>query len=196
MPSGPGDFERFKSPMASSNVCIEKATPNKDHSPSCSGDHLWIPNYATACAVEDPLRKAKASNLNDNLGETKFNFWWAAKKISLLTENQIEAHEIHRGKGLDVRMSLDLALSTIQVTVRISSGTIDGDTTDLHLHNLGMELKRREIFSSPPALVHSAQKTFGPTDLTSTYSVCTWMVFGDIGHRNQAFSSRFRCSNH
>ncbi|GFV24250.1 hypothetical protein TNCV_3445031 [Trichonephila clavipes] len=59
MPSGPGDFERFKSPMASSNVCIEKAPPNKDHSPSCSGDRLWIPNYATACAVEDPPRKAK-----------------------------------------------------------------------------------------------------------------------------------------
>ncbi|GFW34794.1 hypothetical protein TNCV_3844851 [Trichonephila clavipes] len=61
MPSGPGDFERFKSPMASSNVCIEKAPPNKDHSPSCSGDRLWIPNYATACAVEDPPRKAKKS---------------------------------------------------------------------------------------------------------------------------------------
>ncbi|GFX23047.1 hypothetical protein TNCV_360611 [Trichonephila clavipes] len=93
-------------------------------------------------------------------------------------------------------MSLDLALSTIQVTVRISSGTIDGDTTDLHLHNLGMELKRREIFSSLPCTREFSPKTFGPTDLTSTYSVCSWMVFGDIGHRNQAFSSRFRCSIH
>ncbi|GFV85297.1 hypothetical protein TNCV_929271 [Trichonephila clavipes] len=64
---------------------------------------------------------------------------------------KIEAHEIHRGKGLEVRLSL--ALATIQVTVRISSakfpeGTIDGDTTYLHLHNSGMELKGREMFSS------------------------------------------------
>ncbi|GFU45055.1 hypothetical protein TNCV_4235481 [Trichonephila clavipes] len=66
--------------------------------------------------------------------------------------SQIEAHEIHRGKGLEVLLSL--ALATIQMTVRISSakfpeGTIDGDTTYLHLHNLDMELKGREIFSSP-----------------------------------------------
>ncbi|GFT03704.1 hypothetical protein TNCV_278651 [Trichonephila clavipes] len=66
--------------------------------------------------------------------------------------SQIEAHEIHRGKGLEVRLSL--ALSTIQATVRISSakfpeGTIDGDTTYLHLYNLGMELNGREIFFSP-----------------------------------------------
>ncbi|GFT60952.1 hypothetical protein TNCV_4092391 [Trichonephila clavipes] len=66
--------------------------------------------------------------------------------------SQIEAHEIHRGKGLEVRMSL--ALSTIQVTVRISSAkfhkvTIDGDTTYLYLHNFCMELKGREMFSSP-----------------------------------------------
>ncbi|GFX72854.1 hypothetical protein TNCV_2864611 [Trichonephila clavipes] len=62
--------------------------------------------------------------------------------------SQIETHEIHCGKELEV--SLSLALSTIQVTVRISStkfpeGTIDGDTTYLHLHYSGMELKGREI---------------------------------------------------
>ncbi|GFY25686.1 hypothetical protein TNCV_3060191 [Trichonephila clavipes] len=34
---------------------------------------------------------------------------------------EIEANEIHRGKGLDVRLLLALALSTIQVTVRFSS---------------------------------------------------------------------------
>ncbi|GFX89611.1 hypothetical protein TNCV_73041 [Trichonephila clavipes] len=67
---------------------------------------------------------------------------------------QIEAHEIHRGKGLEIRLSLALAMSTIQVTVRISSaklskGTTDSGTTYLHLRNLGMELKGREIFSSP-----------------------------------------------
>ncbi|GFW46699.1 hypothetical protein TNCV_4377861 [Trichonephila clavipes] len=65
--------------------------------------------------------------------------------------SQIEAHEIDRGKGLEVRRSL--VSSTIQVTVRISSAkfpeeTIDGDTTYLHLHNLDMELKGRDIFSS------------------------------------------------
>ncbi|GFV28910.1 hypothetical protein TNCV_540291 [Trichonephila clavipes] len=68
--------------------------------------------------------------------------------------SQAEAHEIHRGKRLEVLLSLALVLSTIQVTVRISSvkfpeGTIDGDTTYLHLHNLDMELKERGIFSSP-----------------------------------------------
>ncbi|GFV85732.1 hypothetical protein TNCV_2003522 [Trichonephila clavipes] len=96
---------------------------------------------------------------------------------------RIEAHEIHRGKGLEVRLSL--ALSTIQVTVRISSAkfpeeTIDGDTTYLHLHNLGVELNGREIFFSP-CTRDSTHKTFGPTDLTSTYSVCTRRVFGGIG---------------
>ncbi|GFW96860.1 hypothetical protein TNCV_2159961 [Trichonephila clavipes] len=72
--------------------------------------------------------------------------------------SQIDAHEIHRGKGLEVRLSLTLALSTLQVTVRISSaklpeGMTDSNTTYLYLHILGMELKGREIFSSPPELV-------------------------------------------
>ncbi|GFX78708.1 uncharacterized protein TNCV_31481 [Trichonephila clavipes] len=51
----------------------------------------------------------------------------------------------------------------------------------------------------PPAPVVSAataHRTFRPTDLTSTYSVCTRRVFGDIGHRTKAFRSGFRCSNH
>ncbi|GFU56292.1 hypothetical protein TNCV_582261 [Trichonephila clavipes] len=45
----------------------------------------------------------------------------------------------------------------------------------------------------PPAHVISAAtayKIFEPTDLTSTYSVCTRRVFGGIGHRTQAFRSR------
>ncbi|GFV10513.1 hypothetical protein TNCV_3484301, partial [Trichonephila clavipes] len=37
---------------------------------------------------------------------------------------------------------------------------------------------------------------YGPTDLTSTSSVCTRRVFGGIGHRTQAFRSGVRCSNH
>ncbi|GFV22615.1 uncharacterized protein TNCV_2078061 [Trichonephila clavipes] len=51
----------------------------------------------------------------------------------------------------------------------------------------------------PPVLVVSAEtahRTFGPTDLTSTYSVCTRRVFGGIGHRTQAFRSGVRFSNH
>ncbi|GFS94370.1 uncharacterized protein TNCV_2014061 [Trichonephila clavipes] len=51
----------------------------------------------------------------------------------------------------------------------------------------------------PPALVVSAvtsHKIFGPNDLTSTYSLCAWRVFGGIGHRTQAFRSGIRCSNH
>ncbi|GFT68354.1 hypothetical protein TNCV_659561 [Trichonephila clavipes] len=39
-------------------------------------------------------------------------------------------------------------------------------------------------------------KTFGPSDLTSTYSVCTRRVFGSIGHRTQALRSGVLCSNH
>ncbi|GFS95166.1 hypothetical protein TNCV_2705121 [Trichonephila clavipes] len=35
--------------------------------------------------------------------------------------SQIEAQEMHHGKGLDVRLSLALALITIQITVRFSS---------------------------------------------------------------------------
>ncbi|GFW55703.1 hypothetical protein TNCV_120871 [Trichonephila clavipes] len=49
--------------------------------------------------------------------------------------------------GLEVRLSL--ALSTIQVTVRFilakfPEGTIDGDTTYLHLHNFCMETEGEE----------------------------------------------------
>ncbi|GFW51230.1 hypothetical protein TNCV_3595121 [Trichonephila clavipes] len=42
----------------------------------------------------------------------------------------------------------------------------------------------------------SAHKTFGPTDLTSMYSVCTRRVFGGIGHWTQGFRSGVYCSNH
>ncbi|GFW92729.1 hypothetical protein TNCV_1735221 [Trichonephila clavipes] len=69
--------------------------------------------------------------------------------------SQIEAHEIHRGMGLEVRLSL--ALSTIQVTVRFSSakfpeGTIDGDTTSISPSTIpAWKLKGREIVSSPCA---------------------------------------------
>ncbi|GFU67364.1 hypothetical protein TNCV_640641 [Trichonephila clavipes] len=56
-----------------------------------------------------------------------------------------------------------------------------------------------EKILQPPALVVSATtvyKTFEPTDLTSTYSMCTRRIFGGIQHRTEAFWSRYRCSNH
>ncbi|GFX26248.1 hypothetical protein TNCV_948481 [Trichonephila clavipes] len=98
--------------------------------------------------------------------------------------SQIVAHEIHCDKGLEERLSL--TLSTIQVTVRIQSvklpeGVTDGDTTYLHLHNLGREQKGRN-YPPMPCNRDSAHKSFGPTDLTSTYFVCTRRVFGEDGH--------------
>ncbi|GFV23509.1 hypothetical protein TNCV_4782201 [Trichonephila clavipes] len=49
-------------------------------------------------------------------------------------------------------------------------------------------------YSPVPCIRDSAHKTFGPTDLTNTYSVCTRRVFGDIGHRIQAFRPGVRRS--
>ncbi|GFT54034.1 uncharacterized protein TNCV_153921 [Trichonephila clavipes] len=45
------------------------------------------------------------------------------------------------------------------------------------------------ILQTPAPVVSAAttHKTFGPTELTSTYSVCTLRVFGGIGHQTQAF---------
>ncbi|GFS51313.1 hypothetical protein TNCV_3533611 [Trichonephila clavipes] len=51
-------------------------------------------------------------------------------------------------------------------------------------------------YSPVPCTRDSAHKTFGPTDLTSTYFVCTHRVFGGIGHQTQAFRSGVRCSKH
>ncbi|GFW24464.1 hypothetical protein TNCV_607051 [Trichonephila clavipes] len=42
-------------------------------------------------------------------------------------------------------------------------------------------------YSPVPCTRDSDHKTFRPTDLTSTYSVCTWTVFGGIRRRTQAF---------
>ncbi|GFW28393.1 hypothetical protein TNCV_4640581 [Trichonephila clavipes] len=38
-----------------------------------------------------------------------------------VSQSQIEAHENHRGNGLDVRLSLALALSTIQRTMTLNT---------------------------------------------------------------------------
>ncbi|GFT32614.1 hypothetical protein TNCV_3145621 [Trichonephila clavipes] len=57
-------------------------------------------------------------------------------------------------------------------------------------------LRKNSWFEEIPCTRDTAHKTFGPSDLTSTYSVCTWKVLGGIGHRTQAFRSGVRCSNH
>ncbi|GFU06755.1 hypothetical protein TNCV_4353201 [Trichonephila clavipes] len=107
----------------------------------------------------------------------------------------MEAHAIHRGKGLEVRMSL--ALSTIQVTVRFSSakfpeGTIDGATTSIFTSTISAWTEGEgNILQSLRSRL--SPQDFGPTNLTSTYSVCTRRVFGGIGHRAQAFRSGVRC---
>ncbi|GFV08623.1 uncharacterized protein TNCV_3868971 [Trichonephila clavipes] len=57
---------------------------------------------------------------------------------------------------------------------------------------------RKGNIPQPPALVvlaATAHKTFGPTDLTSKYSMCTRRVFRGIEHRIQVFRSGVRCSN-
>ncbi|GFW37733.1 hypothetical protein TNCV_4629381 [Trichonephila clavipes] len=52
------------------------------------------------------------------------------------------------------------------------------------------------VLQSPALVCDSAYKIFEPTDLTSTYSVCTRRVFGGNGHRTQTFRSGAQCSNH
>ncbi|GFT10080.1 hypothetical protein TNCV_1115221 [Trichonephila clavipes] len=55
-----------------------------------------------------------------------------------------------------------------------------------------------KTFTAPAPVVSAVttHKTFGPTDLTSSYSVCTLRVFGGIGHRTQILRSGIRCSNY
>ncbi|GFV70495.1 uncharacterized protein TNCV_2868411 [Trichonephila clavipes] len=81
-------------------------------------------------------------------------------------------------------------------SAKFPEGTIDGNTTYLHLYNFAMGLEGREKFSSPLHSYNSVHNTFGPIVLMSTYSVCTRRVFGGIGHRTQAFQSGVRGSNH
>ncbi|GFY27414.1 hypothetical protein TNCV_2070341 [Trichonephila clavipes] len=108
-------------------------------------------------------------------------------------------------KGKDLRRLLlsylfrREGMKVARASNRLGFYTIDGDTTYLPLHNVRMELHGREILSCPPAAVVSAatnRKTFERTDLTSTYSVCTQVVFGGIKHRTQAPRSGVRSFNH
>ncbi|GFV73606.1 hypothetical protein TNCV_1269861 [Trichonephila clavipes] len=106
---------------------------------------------------------------------------------------QIEAHEIHRYKELKVRLSLALALSSIQVQEELARQNSRRDDR-WRLHRFppphfghGTDGKRNILQS--PCTRDSAYKTFGPTDLMGTYSAYTRMVFGGIGQKG------VRCSN-
>ncbi|GFV31958.1 hypothetical protein TNCV_2006251 [Trichonephila clavipes] len=55
-----------------------------------------------------------------------------------------------RREGMNTAIALD----------RLDFYTIDGDTTYLHLHNLGMELEARKIFSSPLHPLSAATEDF------------------------------------
>ncbi|GFV63657.1 hypothetical protein TNCV_626521 [Trichonephila clavipes] len=46
--------------------------------------------------------------------------------------------------------------------------------------------------TAPMVSAATAHKTFGPPDLTSSYTVCARRVFGGIGHLTQAFRSGVR----
>ncbi|GFW56624.1 hypothetical protein TNCV_1863341 [Trichonephila clavipes] len=76
---------------------------------------------------------------------------------------------------------------------------IVGDTTYLHLPQFNHGTLGEGNILQPPAPVvcaATAHKIFGPIDLTSTYSVRTWGVFGGIDHRTQILRSGARCCNH
>ncbi|GFV53234.1 hypothetical protein TNCV_1065931 [Trichonephila clavipes] len=64
--------------------------------------------------------------------------------MSPVGRSQIEADEIHQGKGLEVRLSL--ALSTIQVTVRFSSEKF-----------LRRDDRWRHHLSPPPQFLHGTE---------------------------------------
>ncbi|GFX35194.1 hypothetical protein TNCV_2331341 [Trichonephila clavipes] len=62
-----------------------------------------------------------------------------------------------------------------------------------------LETGEENILQLPAPVVSetTAHKTFGPTDLTSMYSVCAVKIFRGFGHRTQAFRSGVSmCSNH
>ncbi|GFW20314.1 hypothetical protein TNCV_3457521 [Trichonephila clavipes] len=85
------------------------------------------------------------------------------------------------------RLLSDWMLGTVNID---SEGCLGGEVKKHGTGGAGNVLQ-------PPASVVSAataHTTFGPSDLTNTYFVCTRRVFGGIGHRSQAL--RVRCSNH
>ncbi|GFV95239.1 hypothetical protein TNCV_1293571 [Trichonephila clavipes] len=113
---------------------------------------------------------------------------------------QIEAHEIHRDKGLEVRLSFGFGLEHHTGDSTNKLGEIPRrDDRWRHQRSPPPQFKHRtdgkgNILQSPALVIKP--KTLGPTDLTSTYSVCTRRVFMASGIRTQAFRSGVRCRNH
>ncbi|GFX44182.1 hypothetical protein TNCV_4119781 [Trichonephila clavipes] len=68
------------------------------------------------------------------------------------------------------------------------------DTTNFHLHNLGLDWGGGKHSPAPSVFAATTHKTLRPTDLTSTCSVCTRKIFGCIGHRTHALQSGVRFS--
>ncbi|GFW44643.1 hypothetical protein TNCV_4481881 [Trichonephila clavipes] len=64
----------------------------------------------------------------------------------------------------------------------LAGRTISTDGQASELHETGGE---GNILQPPTPVVSAAiaHKTFGPADLTRTYSMCTRRVFGGFGHR-------------
>ncbi|GFW04663.1 putative DD41D transposase [Trichonephila clavipes] len=106
-----------------------------------------------------------------------------------VSPSQIEANEIHRGKWLDVRLSLALALSTIKVRLHYERWRHHRSPPPQFRHGTG----REGNVPQPPALavsVSTTHKTFGPTDLTSTCQVI-YSQFGLAIQQNDQARRRF-----
>ncbi|GFW63249.1 hypothetical protein TNCV_3476651 [Trichonephila clavipes] len=122
-----------------------------------------------------------------------FNDIYVIRKIGLLCKIKISLHVI----GTPV-VGLGLEHHTGDTTNQLGETPRRYDKWRHHLspppqfcHGIGDE---GNIFQSPALVIQPT--SFGPTDLTSKFSVCTPRVFGGIGHRTQAFRSGVRCSNH
>ncbi|GFX64331.1 hypothetical protein TNCV_1500551 [Trichonephila clavipes] len=86
-------------------------------------------------------------------------------------------------------------ISTFSVRISLGGGELPKAKDDRWRHHLFPPPQFRHATEGEGNILQSlytrdsARKTFGSTDLTSTYSVCTWGVFSGIGHRAQAFRS-------
>ncbi|GFW98916.1 hypothetical protein TNCV_4655431 [Trichonephila clavipes] len=84
-------------------------------------EHESAPLHVGSFVERENIREGLNPRINRNIaGHVAL---WHEQFVLLLLlmppvrHSQIEAHEIHRGNGVDVCLSLALALSTIQVTV-------------------------------------------------------------------------------
>ncbi|GFW59738.1 uncharacterized protein TNCV_4718301 [Trichonephila clavipes] len=83
----------------------------------------------------------------------------------------------------------------VVISTETESGFITEDDTSSVCHTPSCP-RSAKIQSTLPMMWGQCPQDSGPTDLTSTYSVCSRMVLGGIGHQIQAFRSVVRSSNH